>query len=231
MCCSPLPTKGASNRGGTLLSRSLCSFLAICLLATASTASAQTNEIGQAHFVRAKLSGNISLDVPTGWRYLGADKTNVLETYAESVLDLTKIPHGPTGVVLDISAPSDVGYLSITVVLEYRTVATQQQVEHITKPQLAEVDRQNRKDIESGTPLNGLKILSWEGTTVEQINGYWAMVKRYVYTLPGEAPRQMENCEFFLGNRIVSLLLQNGQKTLVPPKPIFERVKSSITFN
>jgi len=162
---------------------------------------------------------------------MSADEKNVLETYGESVLDLTKIPHGRTGVVLDVSAPEDAGYVSIVVVLEYRTAATQEQVGHIAKARLAELDRQNREDIEAGSSLNGLRIVSWEGTTVERINGYWAMVKRYVYTLPGEAPRRMENCEFFLGNRIVSILLQNGERTLVPPRPIFERVKSSVTFN
>jgi hypothetical protein len=162
---------------------------------------------------------------------MSGDKVSIVETYAESVLDLTKLPHGSAGILLAVSAPDSAGYLSITVVLERRAAATQQQVEGITKEQLAVLDRQNRQDIEAGSPLNGLKILSWEGTTIEQIGGYLAMVKRYVYTLPGQPPRTMQNCEFFLGDRLVSLLLQNGERTLIPPGPILERVKSSIAFN
>lgn len=190
----------------------------------------QDTEPNKSSFVRADLPGSVSLDVPRGWTFTDANGKRLIDTYAESIEDLTKIPHGKIGTLLGATAPTNTGYMSITVVFEGKQTATQQQLQQIPPTQLAELDKQNRKDIEAGSYLNGLKIVSWEGTTVEKIGGYWALVKRYTYTLPGVAPRKMENCGFFLGDKLVSLLFQSGENTLVPAKPIFERVKSSVTF-
>lgn len=190
----------------------------------------QDTEPTKSSFVRANLADGVSLDVPRGWRFAGGDEKQLLETYAESIWDLTKIPHGKAGMLLGATAPTNTGYMSITVVFERKQTATQQQLRQIPPTQLAQLDKQNREDIEAGSALNGLKIVSWGGTTVEKVGGYWAMVKRYTYTLPGIAPRKMENCEFFLGDKLVSLLFQSGQNSLVSPNPIFERVKSKVAF-
>jgi hypothetical protein len=202
----------------------------VALMMTLVGLAGQDTEPNKSSFVRADLPAGVSLDVPRGWTLTGADEKRLIDTYAESVEDLTKIPHGKSGTLLAATAPTSTGYMSITVVFERKQTATQQQLQQIPPAQLAELDKQNRKDIEAGSYLNGLKIVSWEGTTVEKIGGYWALVKRYTYTLPGMAPRKMENCGFFLEDKLVSLLFQSGEHTLVPAKPIFERVKSTVTF-
>ena len=191
--------------------------------------SGQDAPLNTSSFVRADLPCGVSLDVPKGWKITGPDEKRLLETYSESILDLTKIPHGDAGMLLGATSPINTGYMSITVVFERRRSATQQQLQQISTSQLAQLDKQNREDIEAGSHLNGLKIVSWEGTTIEKVGGYWAMVKRYTYTLPGMAPRKMENCGLFFGDRFVSLLFQSGERSLVPAKPIFERVKSKVT--
>lgn len=206
----------------------LC-ILRLCVMLTSAVV-AQASRPEQSRFVRANLPGGVSIDVPKGWTFTGPDEKRLLETYAESVWDLTNLPHGKAGMLLGATAPKRAGYMSITIVLEHRQTATQMQVRQIPRSQLAELDKQNRKDIEAGSAYNGLKIVSWEGATVEEIGGYWAIVKRYAYTLPGESARKMENCQFLLGDKIVSLLLQSGESTFVPAKPIFERVKSKLSL-
>lgn len=184
----------------------------------------------KSQFMPTKLPGGISLDVPRGWEFTGPDEKRLLDRYAQSIWDLTKIPYGRAGMLLGANAPDDGGYISLTVVLEYRKVATQQELQNIPPTQLAQIDKQNREDIEAGSQYNGLKIISWSGTAIEKIGSQSAMVKRYTYQLPGQQPRVMENCEFFLGDRLVSLILQHGEHTLIPSKPILERIKSSIRF-
>ncbi|SRR6266478_1926313 len=205
-------------------------YITALLMAVAGLVSGQDTEPNKSSFIWAHLPGGVSLDVPRGWVFTSGDEKRLLETYAESIWDLTKIPHGKGGMLLGATAPASTGYMSITVVFERKQTGTQQQLQQISPSQLAQLDKQNRKDLEAESNLNGLKLISWEGTTVEKIGGHWALMKRYTYTLPGMAPRKMENCGFFLGDKLVSLLFQSGEKTLVPAKPIFERVKSSVTF-
>ena len=182
----------------------------------------------KSQFVSTKLPGGMTLDIPKGWSFTGPDQKQILQTYAQSIWDLTKIPYGRAGMLLGATAPPDTGYFSVTIVIEYRKTATQQDVKQIPSSQLPSLDKQNRDDIEAGSPLNGLKILSWEGTTVERVGSTTAIIKRYTYQLPGQKPRRMENCQIFLGDRMMSLILQNGEQTLIPAKPIFERIKSSV---
>ncbi len=182
----------------------------------------------KSQFVPTKLPGGISLDVPKGWSFTGPDQKRSFQTYAQSLWDLTKVPYGRAGMLLGATAPSDAGYMSLTVVLEYRTVGTQAELKQISAAQLQSLDKQNRQDLEAESPHNGLKILSWEGTTVERVGSATAMIKRYTYKLPDENTRHMENCGFFLGDRLISLLLQQGEHTLIPARPIFERIKSSV---
>jgi hypothetical protein len=45
-----------------------------------------------------------------------------------------------------------------------------------------------------------------------------------------DCPSEDGELRIFLGDKLVSLLFQSGEYTLVPAKPIFERVKSTVTF-
>ena len=191
---------------------------------------AQEPQPEKSRFIRTKLPGGVTLDVPKGWNYAGPDQKRIMETYAESLWDLTGVPFGRVGTLLMAKPPQNLGYMCVTVALEYRQTATQQQLQQIPKTQLAELDQQNRKDLEAESPYNGLKIQSWGGTTIEKVGNSYAMIKRYSYTLPNGPVRRLENCQFFLGDKIVSIMFEDTDGTIIPAKPIFERIKTSIDF-
>src|SRR6266480_1702896 len=117
------------------------------VLAASLTVLAQAQELSKSQFVQTKLPGGISLDIPKDWSFAGPDQKRVLQTYAQSVWDLTKIPYGRAGMMLGATAPADAGYVSITVSLEYRSVASQDELKQLSASQLAGIDEQNRKDV------------------------------------------------------------------------------------
>jgi effector-binding domain-containing protein len=202
-------------------------FFILLLVLCSSYSQAQS----ESNFVNLKLSKEISLDIPKSWSYMKDAKNNLIETYAESLTDLTGVPAGKTNLLLEAGAPGVIGFMSISVTVEKRLVpASQSQLKQVTKQQLVGLDIQNRSDIEAGSKYNGLKIISWNGTTIEETNAKYAIVKRYKYTLPGSPVIDMEIHTFPLGEYMVSVMVQNTDDTALYSKAIFERIRSSLSL-
>lgn len=109
-------------------------------------------------------------------------------------------------------------------------VASQDEVAALPAERIVGIDRDFRADLEALIATERGHLISYRGTTKEQLGGLWSLATRYTYQVPDRDPQIMESHRVFLGTKSIGVMLQRDQRSAANSGALLSAIRQSVSF-
>jgi len=154
------------------------SILAIHMLLASSTAGASSN------FVQIGLPNNVSIEIPRNWIVLSANQRITLDSAVESRLDLSGLKIDASTLPFAANLYDDSGATIGMVNIRFYPGIDLSQADVIasTTNDVIELDKVLKRQALASVKGTGIRVTSWNGTKLSEINGITVFVTEYTRT-------------------------------------------------
>ncbi len=201
----------------------VCFFLVILILFFTRIAHAKTN------FTTIKLPKSVTIDLPKNWVLMSNNRRITLDTWAESTLDLNKLPKVDSELPFAANYYVDGAVVGIINVRYYpKKKITQNDVKFATAADVRDFDQMFRSNMVLITKKIGTTLTSWEGTKKSIINGITTLITEYHRkSLIGEGIFRVRLVRVLAGSRSFTLTVSYLESQALL-KNITDRIISSL---
>jgi hypothetical protein len=200
-------------------------FLCLFALLPLQTAQAQSSS----NFVLVKLPRGIELQIPKGWRLLGADHNRLIETSMEAAMDLSGIglPEGERINLIAANSMPRSTYAAVRVDSTIPTSVAPSEFASMTKADVRELKTAARPMFEKLAKLQGVQLIEFFGSRIDKISGHPAIVTEYRRTGP-KGPVFVQINQIFTSGQEISINLSYRESEAALWRPVVGKVRQSI---
>jgi hypothetical protein len=183
----------------------------------------------ESHFLRVKLPRGVEVQIPKGWRVVGRDYNQLIETAADAAVELSDIDVGDAksvNLIVSTSMPRTT-YAALRIDSLIPPSATPQEVKRISKNELKELSLYMKLQLKKLLPYQGNQLLNFYGVHIGQISGYPALITTYRRSGP-KGPVIVEINQIFTGNQELIVTLSYRESEKVIWLPVFKKIRNTI---
>lgn len=184
------------------------------------------------NFATLELPNGVLVDLPRNWMTLSNNHRITIDTAVESKLDLSQIDkRNPSDLGFAANYYDDTGKTAGILNIRYypAIVATQSDAENAGPAGIHELDEGIREGLSKTEAAFGMKILSWNGTQKESINGLTAFVSDYRrQSLNGHDAFRVRLVRILAGTRSFTMTISYREPDEYLLQPICDRIILSI---
>lgn len=198
------------------------------LLIAVSILSIRSAEADESQFATIKLPHQIQVELPKSWRLIGADFNAVIDTSAQAALDMSGIETPANKDVDLIAANSTPASTYASVRLSYSTppMGSPETLKAAAPAEVKALDSEIETKFKLVLAQQGLLLLDYIGTTVEDFDGHPTLVIQYRRSGP-KGPVLVWVYQVFLKEATVKMTLSYRESEAVIWKPVIQKIKTS----
>lgn len=182
-------------------------------------------------FVEVKLPRGIEIQLPKGWRLLGAEHNQLIEISAEAALDLSGAGQ-PEGTEVNLIAANSMPrstYAAIRVDSTTPASGSPSEIANLTPAELKEFESEIKRTLKEMLPHQGLKVLTFFGVRREIISGQPALITEYRRSGPN-GPVIVSVVQIFTPRQDIRINLSYRESEKIIWRPVIGKVFQSITI-
>lgn len=199
--------------------------LTSCFIFSSAVASNDLN------FAPIKLPRGIELQIPKGWRLLGADHNQVIQTSAKAAMAISGIglPDGQeTNLIAANSMPRST-YAAVRVDSTIPPSVAPSEFASITATDVRELQTEMRSNLQKVLSLQGNQLMEFFGSRIEKISGHPAVVTEYRRTDP-KGPVFVQINQIFTSSQEIRINLSYRESEVALWKPVVGKIRQSIVI-
>lgn len=200
-------------------------YLSLALTCVSATAATESEQL-----VILRLTNGIEIGMPSDWRTDSSIANRLVKEAGQDPVDLSTLVPDSGHVIIVASPLHGFGEGSAEISI-MPTGVSQSQVKGMAMSVMPSVDRQMRQEIESSAQKSGYKILSWRGTSKENLGSKVALVSRYRYRSSDQKQLNVESYGIYLGSHAVYIRFQYTDEDASILKESLERIKASVRIH
>jgi hypothetical protein len=210
---------------------SLSRILALLFFLVVADATAQASQQEAPLFVAVHLPYGISVEIPRVWRMIVGDTKEIQEMGVSEDINVSDMPLPDNKVLFRaVATPADQP-ASMSVAFLPKALLTLPQAVDLSPGDLADYDRELRRQVESPFRNQGRELLEWGGTRKEHLNGRVTLVSEYRGRSPGNPAVWKQINMIPLNEGMVVLTVTHNEQAGLLWRSVVMRIRSSCRIN
>ena len=185
------------------------------------------------NFVKVNLPRGVSIELPKNWVVLSKNQRITLDSFVESVLDLSGIGQEEAELPFAANYYDDKGNTIGILNIRYypQLELTQADARAATTQDVKELDAALKENMLKSMKAFGVTATSWKGTQKTSINGITAFLTEYRRnSLKGTGEFRIRLVRVFSGNKSFTLTTSYHEAAAFLLKPITDRIINSLNL-